>query len=179
MEAPAAVTAGALAKRTKVPAPYLSKVLQQLRQHDIVLSQRGVGGGIRLAKPATELTILDVANAVEPVERIKTCPLNLAGHGQVLCPLHQKMDSALEQIESTFAGATLASLLHQNDNGVAPLCPVPGLENLTDPISAAPESATSETVPTDATCAVHDLLARQQSEAPNTSNDSGGQASSL
>ena len=173
MEAPAAVTAGTLAKRTKVPAPYLSKVLQQLRQNNIVLSQRGVGGGIRLAKPAEELTILDVANAVEPVERIKTCPLNLAGHGQILCPLHQKMDYALEQIETTFASATLASLLHQNDNGVAPLCPVPGLENLTDPISDA-----SQTAPADATCTVHELLNGQQSDTPTASNDNAGPTSS-
>ncbi len=127
MTSPDAVTAGALAKRTKVPAPYLSKVLQQLRQNDIVISQRGVGGGIRLAKPADELTILDVANAVEPIERIRTCPLNLAGHGKNLCPLHSKMDHALEQIETTFANSTLADLLHER-NGVAPLCPIPEIK---------------------------------------------------
>lgn len=121
---PEAVTAGQMAEVTQVPAAYLSKVLQQLRQHDIVLSQRGVGGGMRLARPADELTILDVANAVEPINRIKTCPLGLAGHGVNLCPLHRRLDNALQQIEQTFADSTLAELI-QDRGGVAPLCPFP------------------------------------------------------
>ena len=131
MREPDAVTASRLAEITKVPAPYLSKVLQQLRDHDLVLSQRGVGGGIRLAREASQITILDVASAVDPVKRIDTCPLGLPGHGSKLCPLHRRMDNALMQIETTFANSSLAELIQESD-GITPLCPVPGIDAGTD-----------------------------------------------
>jgi len=129
LQAPSSVTAKDLAIATRVPEPYLHKVLQQLRNHKIVVSQRGVGGGIRLARQADQLTILDVANAVEPVPRIRSCPLELAGHGINLCPLHRRLDNALSQIEQTFAASTLADLLHDQD-GVAPLCPFPKVKQV-------------------------------------------------
>src|SRR5262245_11875601 len=70
-----------IAKRTKVKAPYLAKILQGLVKKGIVKSQRGVGGGVTLALPPDELTILEVVNAVDPIKRIKTCPLELSSHG--------------------------------------------------------------------------------------------------
>ena len=122
MREPEAVTAAKLAVVTKVPAPYLSKVLQQLRSHDLVLSQRGVGGGIRLARPAQQITILDVTEAVDPIRRIQSCPLDLPGHGSQLCPLHRRMDDAIGHIETTFRRSTLAELVQEND-GITALCP--------------------------------------------------------
>ena len=94
-KSPEGQTTSQIAAVTQVPPAYLSKVLQGLRNHGIVNAQRGVGGGIRLAKAPEELTILDVVNAVEPIQRIETCPLKLASHGKNLCPLHTRMDNAL------------------------------------------------------------------------------------
>jgi Rrf2 family transcriptional regulator, nitric oxide-sensitive transcriptional repressor len=80
-EAPNARTNEQIAAATRVDSvTYLSKVLQGLRDHGIVRSQRGVGGGVALAKRPEDLTILDVVNAVEPIRRIKTCPLGLETH---------------------------------------------------------------------------------------------------
>src|SRR4051794_35486752 len=80
-EAPSARTTDQIAKATRVPRAYLSKVLQSLVHGGILHSQRGIGGGMTLAKPAEELTILEVVNCVEPIHRIRTCPLGLAAHG--------------------------------------------------------------------------------------------------
>ena len=63
-----------IAERTKVPAAYFAKVLQGLRTKEIVQLQRGVGGGVRLAKTIDQLTSLDVVNAVDPIQRIDQCP---------------------------------------------------------------------------------------------------------
>src|SRR5688572_4430494 len=87
--APASRTTDQIAAATRVPRPYLSKVLQSLAHAGVVHAQRGVGGGITLAKPPEELTILEVVNAVDPIRRITTCPLGLAGHGAKLCALHR------------------------------------------------------------------------------------------
>ena len=63
-QAPAARTTDQIAAATRVPKPYLSKVLQQLVREGVVRSQRGVGGGMSLVKAPAELTILEVVNAV-------------------------------------------------------------------------------------------------------------------
>jgi Rrf2 family protein len=120
-EAPAARTTAQIADATQVPKDYLSKILQGLAKKGIVSTQRGVGGGVALAKTPEELTILDVVNAVEPILRIKTCPLKLKSHGVRLCPLHKRMDDALALVEQAFGSTTLAEVLAEPSDSV-PLC---------------------------------------------------------
>jgi Rrf2 family protein len=120
-EAPAARTTAQIAEATLVPRDYLSKILQDLAKAGIVRTQRGVGGGVSLARPPEELTILDVVNAIEPIERISKCPLGLATHGVNLCPLHKRMDAALALVESAFKNSTLAEILAEPGESV-PLC---------------------------------------------------------
>ena len=117
-------TTDQIAAATRVPRAYLSKVLQSLTRGGLVRSQRGLGGGMTLAKPASELTILEVVNAVEPIQRIRRCPLDLASHGIRLCPLHRRLDQALEMFETAFATTTLAEILAE-PGGSVPLCEFP------------------------------------------------------
>jgi len=122
--APAARTTGQIAKATKVPQAYLSKVLQCLSRAGIVRSQRGTGGGISLAIDPAELTVLTVVNAVDPIERIRQCPLGLSAHGVRLCPLHRRLDNALAMVETAFGATTLAEVLAEPSESV-PLCEFP------------------------------------------------------
>jgi Rrf2 family nitric oxide-sensitive transcriptional repressor len=123
-EAPLGRTTDQIAAATQVPRAYLSKVLQSLAREGIVHSQRGLGGGMTLAKAAEELTILEVVNAVEPIQRIRTCPLGLASHGVHLCPLHRRLDEALAMVEDAFRSTTLAEVLAEPTRSV-PLCDFP------------------------------------------------------
>jgi Rrf2 family protein len=118
---PEASTTAALAKVTQVPPAYLAKVLQALVRAGIVSSQRGIGGGVSLAKDPKELTILDIVNAVDPIRRIRTCPLDLVTHGTKLCPLHRRLDAALAQVEQAFRNTTLAEVL-ADPGKIKPLC---------------------------------------------------------
>jgi len=104
------LTTGQIADHTKVPPGYLSKVLQSLTRAHLISSQRGSGGGVRLARAPEEISILDVVNAVEPVQRINRCPLDLKAHAAGLCPLHRKLDEAAAYLEQTFSSLTLADL---------------------------------------------------------------------
>ncbi|MGD9857820.1 MAG: Rrf2 family transcriptional regulator [Planctomycetaceae bacterium] len=124
--APKAQTTEQIARVTRVPAAYLSKVLQTLARQGIVQSQRGLHGGFHLAKQPDELTILEVVNSVEPIQRIRSCPLELKSHGVRLCPLHARLDGALAQVEKAFADTTLAEILAEPTESV-PLCEFPGL----------------------------------------------------
>lgn len=123
-EAPDARTTAQVADATRLPKDYLSKILQGLAKKGIVQTQRGVGGGVTLARPAGELTILDVVNAVDPIPRIRACPLGLAAHGVRLCPLHKRMDEAMATVEEAFGKTTLAEVLAEPGESV-PLCDGP------------------------------------------------------
>lgn len=120
---PQALTTRDIAGQTRVPAGYLSKVLQALGRDDIVQSQRGLGGGWALSVPPKRLTILRVVNAVDPLQRIHTCPLDLKSHGTRLCPLHRKLDDALASIEKAFAQTTIDHILRDPARST-PLCEV-------------------------------------------------------
>lgn len=122
--APDACTTDQISAATQVPKPYLSKVLQNLNRNEIVKTQRGIGGGVTLARTPDQLTILEVVNAVEPIERIAVCPLGLKSHGKNLCPLHRRMDDALAQVEKSFQETTLAELLAEPTSS-HPLCESP------------------------------------------------------
>jgi Rrf2 family transcriptional regulator, nitric oxide-sensitive transcriptional repressor len=74
-----------------------------------------------LRKPPAELTILEVVNAVEPIGRIRECPLGLITHGVRLCPLHRRMDNALATVEEAFQGTTVAEILAEPTQS-PPLC---------------------------------------------------------
>ena len=114
--------ADALAERTKVPRRYLNKVLQELVQAGLVTSQSGPGGGYGLAIPPEKVTILDVVNAVSPLERIRHCPLGLPSHTR-LCPLHKELDRVYAETEKTLGRVTIARLL-QSTSAILPLCDV-------------------------------------------------------
>ncbi|MBS2018904.1 MAG: Rrf2 family transcriptional regulator [Deltaproteobacteria bacterium] len=103
-------TTQAIAEGTKVPASYLSKVLQGLQRADLVQSRRGVGGGFALARSPRTIRVLDVVQAVDPIARIRTCPLGNPAHGTRLCPLHRRLDDAIASVERAFKSTTIQEL---------------------------------------------------------------------
>lgn len=119
-------TVDQIAEATHVPVAYLSKVMQHLVRGRIVASRRGVGGGFSLARPPERLRILEIVQAVDPIQRITSCPLGLAAHGTRLCPLHRRLDNALAEMEKAFSASTLAEILAEPTRS-KPLCDFPGL----------------------------------------------------
>jgi Rrf2 family nitric oxide-sensitive transcriptional repressor len=113
-----------LAELTKVPAGYLSKVLQALGRAGFVRSMRGLHGGFVLTRKAEELSVYDVVQAVDPLQRIRTCPLGLKTHGVRLCPLHRRLDDAMKMVEDAFRKSNLAEILAEPTEST-PLCEFP------------------------------------------------------
>ena len=111
-----------LAEVTKIPRLYLHKVVQDLARGGLVRSQPGPGGGYSIAKSPKKITILDVVNAVAPLERIRHCPLGLTSHTR-LCPLHRELDKVYAETEKAFARVTLDQLL-RSTSAIVPLCEV-------------------------------------------------------
>lgn len=109
------VPSSTLAEKTRVPPDYLAKVLQSLGEAGMIDGRRGVKGGYRLSKPAADIRLLDVVNAVSrdesQLKRIESCPLGLSNHGPNLCPLHATMDRAIAALIEVLDDSTLADLV--------------------------------------------------------------------
>ncbi|RLS35326.1 MAG: Rrf2 family transcriptional regulator [Planctomycetota bacterium] len=121
-EAGRAESADLLCEQTKVPRRYLHKVLQDLVKAELVSSRSGPGGGYMLTRDPDAITILDVVNAVAPLERIRHCPLGLPSHTS-LCPLHKELDKAYAANEEAFARVTMGQVL-RSESKIIPLCDV-------------------------------------------------------
>ncbi len=106
---------------TKVPAGYLSKVLQILARAGLVVSSPGRRGGFLLARSPKRICVLDVITAVDGIQRIRRCPLGLQSPGRVLCPLHKRLDDAMAMVERAFASSTIAELI-AGPSASTPLC---------------------------------------------------------
>ncbi len=81
-----------LADALDVPFPSLAKVVQKLTREGLLASQKGPGGGIALARPAGEVTLLEVVEAVEGRDLDTECILGISGCSErtLHCPLHDQ-----------------------------------------------------------------------------------------
>ena len=62
-----------IADLQSVPYDYLAKIFTRLSKAGLVRSIEGKGGGFQLAKPAEQITVLDVVNAIDGDKRIFEC----------------------------------------------------------------------------------------------------------
>ena len=131
------LTTAQMARTTKVPAGYLSKVLQSLTRAGLIRAIRGLHGGYQLARPGDQMTILEVVNAVDPVKRILCCPLDLPEHEHQLCPLHRRLDDALAMIEQVLGETTLDQVLSEPVRGGA----IGDLGRFINPFGTLPQEA--------------------------------------
>ncbi len=109
------MTTRQIAEVMKVPQSYLSKVLQALVRGGLVFSSRGLKGGFVLVRKPGEITLLEILNSVNPLQRIESCPLDLEAHSSALCPLHRRLDQAMGLVENAFRNTTLEELLSEEN----------------------------------------------------------------
>lgn len=91
-----------IAQRQNLPAPYLEKLLIQLRQAGLVESVRGSKGGYRLAKAPGQISLGQILDAVgEPITPLETTHLDKAEDWVTLTlwrRLQEKLRDALYKI---------------------------------------------------------------------------------
>lgn len=101
-----------IARRAHVPYAYLAKRMPELVAAGLVRSVRGKRGGILLARPAGEITLLQISEAVEARQWLGRCLLGLATcSDERACPVHKFWKDSRQQIESTLRWTTLADVI--------------------------------------------------------------------
>jgi Rrf2 family protein len=100
-----------VAAATGAPRNYLGKLLQQLSRRGIVQSQKGLGGGFRLARDPGDITLYEIIAPLEDLGRLGQCIL---GHDmcnpEAPCPMHTRWASVRESYLDMLNQTTLADL---------------------------------------------------------------------
>ncbi|MBM3287154.1 MAG: Rrf2 family transcriptional regulator [Candidatus Eisenbacteria bacterium] len=100
-----------IARELSLPPQFLTKILSTLAREGLLMSQRGKGGGFRLARPAEGITLLDV---VDPFDRTLLRGGCLLGRtvcsGSKPCMLHSLWAPVQQILRESLAGTTLAGL---------------------------------------------------------------------
>jgi len=103
-----------VARATKLPSPYLSKVIQRLAQAGLVRTFRGPGGGIELGKSPEVITLWSLVCATDGPADVNRCALGIGNCSPSNpCPLHGRWVPLREEFQKLLEGTTLATLLRE------------------------------------------------------------------
>ncbi len=94
-----------------ISTPFLTKIFQKLTKAGILTSNRGPRGGVAPARPAEEITLREIVEAIDGPAIFTECVLGLPGCGERKpCPLHAAWAEVRERLERMFDSETLAEL---------------------------------------------------------------------
>jgi Rrf2 family protein len=115
---PAGTRAGAesIAKKINAPANYLGKLLRQLSKKGIVRSQKGLGGGFRLAKDPKQISMYDAIRAIENIDRWSGCVLGRSTcSDESSCCLHDRWKKVRDSYIGFLKETTIADIDARGD----------------------------------------------------------------
>ena len=105
------VKAAEIAETMDIPVGFLHQVLQELQRTRFVTSRPGRSGGYSLARPAEDITILEIVEALEGPISAQECVLRGGPcHWEDVCALHWVWSSAQAALAEKLASATLAQI---------------------------------------------------------------------
>jgi Rrf2 family transcriptional regulator, iron-sulfur cluster assembly transcription factor len=103
--------AAQLARRARLPRPFLAKILHSLAQHGVLRSFRGAQRGYTLARPPERITIREVVEALEGSDIFERCVF--WSHGcsdRAPCPLHDTWRTVRPVVASLLERMTIADV---------------------------------------------------------------------
>jgi Rrf2 family protein len=98
----------------EIPESFLAKILQSLSHAGLASSQRGAHGGFVLARPAAEISMRDIVEAVDGPIVLNPCvlwPNECTRSGE--CELHKAWMHAQQQLMDVLGSIKLSTLIPQ------------------------------------------------------------------
>ncbi|GAB4382707.1 MAG: hypothetical protein Kow0022_00820 [Phycisphaerales bacterium] len=88
-----------IAEACGIPAPYLSKIIHTLARQGLVVTQRGVGGGVVLARDPESISLYDLCRALGDCAAEDRCMLGTAAcSDRRSCPAHEFWSAHREKL---------------------------------------------------------------------------------
>jgi Rrf2 family iron-sulfur cluster assembly transcriptional regulator len=101
----------ALAGQIGVSPAALAQIVARLRRAGLLTARRGPSGGVRLARPAAEISVLEVVRAVDGTDLTGRCILGFPACGDATpCPAHPVWKNARAMLEARLESRSLADL---------------------------------------------------------------------
>lgn len=104
-----------IAKSQDVPESYLAKIFQELVKEGLVHSHRGMKGGFSLARPACEITLRQVIEALQgPISLSRCLDINEGCPRMETCAVARVLSMAQKQLLETLDKTTLNMLASES-----------------------------------------------------------------
>ncbi len=108
----ASISTAELSEEMSIPYRFLRKIVSKLVAAGLVLSRRGKGGGLSLAKAPEDVSLLDVIRAVDPdavilnrcLTEVESCDRS------VFCGIHAELGRMQKGLDEGLSAVTLAAI---------------------------------------------------------------------
>lgn len=104
-------TTAEAAQRQQIPYEFLRKVAQTLVSHGLLVSERGVRGGLTLARPAKTISVLDIVQVFGSPALNLCCTDPPHCDRRDTCAVYPVWAEAQRQVEGALSSASLSSLI--------------------------------------------------------------------
>ena len=105
------VSTAEIARRQDIPYQFLRKVVQELVVGRLLIAERGMNGGLRLARRADRVSLLDILRAVDTTE-LNNCVVDpMRCERRAICAAYPVWQEAQRGLEQVLAAATLSEVL--------------------------------------------------------------------
>ena len=94
----------------EIPRNFLSKILKRLAQAELIHAMRGRRGGVKLARPGSEIFLREVVALFMKIDDYKNCFLGLRRCDNS-CGLHLRWRIISEQFEKMLEDTTIDNVL--------------------------------------------------------------------
>lgn len=101
-----------IATCANIPPAYLAKIFKRLIDAGILKAKRGTAGGTRLARPAKDITVLEIAEAIDGAEWLGLCLLGYDTCSDArACPTHEFWKDVRQSIQTKLREITLVDVI--------------------------------------------------------------------
>jgi Rrf2 family protein len=98
-----------LTEQAGLPREFLAKIFRQLVEGGILTSAKGPGGGFALARPAHDISLLNVIEVIDGGHQIEGCVVGLAKcNDHMPCPQHDLFKPIRQRLRAYLSTTTLA-----------------------------------------------------------------------
>ena len=98
-----------IALNAMMPTEFVSGIISKLAVAGLLVTRRGPGGGVRLAKPRAQITLLDIIKVIDGTIVMDACIIgNAVCKEPFTCALHDSWEPVRRMIYAYFADITLA-----------------------------------------------------------------------
>jgi len=116
------VSAETISQALKIPREFISKILQSLRESGLICSTKGKSGGFYLAKPSSQIKLIDVVEAIDGLEMFTSCVLGFSEcTPNTPCPVHDSWGALRTRAFEMLSAETLDKLKDKTLNKIQSL----------------------------------------------------------